>query len=84
MQSIDTTLTITLAILLMANFSMVKTSPTATAQTTMVYVDPQLTTIDEIGKTFEINMSISQVTDLAAWEFKLYYESSPLNAININ
>lgn len=68
-----------LMLLLMINLLAIDKS---TAQTTFVYIDPQLTET-RIGKTFTINVSISQVTDLAAWEFKLYYESSILNATNI-
>ena len=49
---------------------------------TTLYVEPQLTIIRPL-RTFEINISIANVTDLAGWEFKLYYPSSLLNATEI-
>jgi hypothetical protein len=49
-----------------------------TATTTTVYVNPQLTTT-QIGETFSINISITQVTNLTAWEIKLYYLNTILN-----
>jgi len=49
---------------------------------TTLYVEPQLTTIKPL-RTFEINISIANVTDLAGWEFKLYYPNSLLNATEI-
>lgn len=49
---------------------------------TTLYVEPQLTTIRPL-RTFEINISIANVTDLAGWEFKLYYPNSLLNATEI-
>lgn len=52
------------------------------ADPTTMYVDPQLSTA-EIFHTFQLNISVSQVTDLAAWEFKLYYHNSFLNATQI-
>jgi len=73
-------LVIILVFLLMVSLSIMKTT---VAQSTTVYINPQLTTVEEIGQAFEVNVSISQVTDLAAWEFKLYYESSVLNATSI-
>ena len=52
--------------------------PQSFPQTTNIYVDPQQTTT-EIGETFTINISITQVTNLAAWEIKLYYLNAILN-----
>ena len=49
---------------------------------TTLYVEPQLTTIKPL-RTFEINISIANVTDLEGWEFKLYYPNSLLNATEI-
>jgi len=70
---------IMLAILVIASFFPTKT---IFAETTTVFVYPQVTRV-QAGETFEINISIAQVSDLAAWEFKLYYESSLLNATTI-
>jgi len=52
------------------------------ANSTTVYVEPSLTSI-EFSQTCQINISISQVVDLAGWEFKLYYPNSILNATSI-
>jgi hypothetical protein len=50
---------------------------------TTVFVQPITTTV-ELFQLFQINISISQVTDLAAWDFKLYYPSARLNATNLS
>jgi len=52
------------------------------ANQTIMYVEPQTSTV-EIFHTFQINISVSQVNDLAAWEFKLYYLNHYLNATQI-
>ena len=52
------------------------------ANQTIMYVEPHLSTV-EIFTTFKINISVSQVVDLAAWEFKLYYKNAYLNATQI-
>ena len=52
--------------------------PHSFPQTTNIYVDPQQT-ITKIGETLSINISIAQVTNLAAWEIKLYYLNAILN-----
>jgi len=49
---------------------------------TMIFVDPQLSEV-EVLETFQINISVSEVTDLAGWDFKLYYQNSILNATNV-
>jgi len=50
--------------------------------TTTLSVEPQLTTV-QIFHMFQVNISISEVTDLAGWDFKLYYPNSLLNATKI-
>ncbi len=45
-------------------------------------VDPSIT-VASIGDSFSVNITVSSVTDLAGWEFKLYYLSSRLNGTNI-
>jgi len=52
------------------------------ATSTVIFIEPQLTIV-EIFHTFQINISISEVTDLAGWDFKLYYPNSLLNATEI-
>ena len=49
---------------------------------TTIFVDPQVSTV-EVLETFQINISVSEVTDLAGWDFKLYYQNSILNATNV-
>jgi len=61
----------------------VSTLRVVSANETMIYVDPAETDIREVGPTFKINVTISQVNDLAGWEFKLYYPNSILNATKI-
>jgi len=47
-----------------------------------LYVDPSIT-VTSIGNTFSVNITISDVIDLAGWEFKLYYLPSNLNGTNL-
>jgi len=49
---------------------------------TTIFVDPQVSKV-EVLETFQINISVSEVTDLAGWDFKLYYQNSILNATNV-
>jgi hypothetical protein len=46
--------------------------------TANVYIEPSLTTVNT-GSYFLVNVSIADVTSLAAWHIKLYYENSLLN-----
>ncbi len=55
---------------------------TSTKAMATLYVDP-LTTVTSIGDTFSVNITISDVIDLAGWEFKLYYLPSNLNGTNL-
>jgi len=50
------------------------------AQETRVSVNPSSITGLEIGDTFTINITVSDVTDLYCWEFKLFYRNDILNA----
>lgn len=45
-----------------------------------VYIDPPEINNLTIGDHFKINVTIANVSDLAAWEFQLYYHSHVLNA----
>jgi hypothetical protein len=47
----------------------------ASAQGTTLAVDPSSLTGLEIGNTFQINITVSNVTDLYAWEFRLFYRN---------
>jgi hypothetical protein len=56
--------------------------PISTKAIITLYVDPP-TTVTSIGDTFSVNITISDVTDLGGWEFKLYYSSSNLNGTDL-
>jgi hypothetical protein len=49
------------------------------AQQTGFYVDPPSIAGLEIGNTFQVNITVSDVVDLWAWEFRMYYKNSVLN-----
>lgn len=49
-------------------------------QTTTVSVDPILYTVEAVGVTFKINITLTEVTNLAGYEFKLAYNPAILNA----
>jgi len=53
------------------------------AQETRLSVNPSSITGLEIGDTFQINITVSDVTDLYGWQFSLYYPSIILNATSI-
>jgi plastocyanin len=53
------------------------------AQGTQLSVIPASTTLQDIGLSFHVNITVSQVADLAGWEFKLYYPNWLLNGSNI-
>jgi hypothetical protein len=50
---------------------------------TVLYVDPQ-TVQGTISESFTVNISISKVTDLYGWEFKLSWNTSLLNVTNVS
>jgi hypothetical protein len=53
------------------------------AQETILYVNPSSETGLEIGDTFQINITVSDVVDLYAWEFSLFYKNAILNVTSI-
>jgi len=64
---------------------LITTFPSITAtDSTTIYVDPPTTTISvvDIGKTFTVNITIAEVTDLCGWQFKLYYNNTVLDCTN--
>jgi phage baseplate assembly protein W len=72
---------IPILILLMSLLSL--TFPlSAEATTTTLYVDPATSKV-LVDKTFTINISIANVTNLYGWEFKLYYNNTMLNGTGI-
>lgn len=72
------TILITLSLLLF--LSSVSFTLIVKADIPTVYIDPQRITGADVGDTLTINVTVSDVTDLKAWEFRLYYKSSILNA----
>jgi hypothetical protein len=60
------------------NFSLV-----TQAQSTILYIDPPRISGLNIGETFSINVTISNVFDLYGWQFKLLYRNDALNASSI-
>jgi len=53
------------------------------AQETRLYVNPPSITGLEIDDTFQINITVSDVIDLYAWQFSLFYRNDILNATSI-
>ena len=51
--------------------------------TAVIYVEPQQINTLKVGDNFSVNITISNVVELHSWEFKLYYNSSMLNATSI-
>lgn len=49
------------------------------ASKTKVYVDPKSYTGPDIGQTFKIKITVTDVKDLAGFEFKLFWDRSLLN-----
>jgi len=60
------------------------TSPSTATPATSISVEPQVLTALEIGDTFTINITVTNVTDLYGWQFPLYYKSSVLNATSLS
>lgn len=56
--------------------------PLSTKAIATLYIDPP-TTVTSVSDTFSVNITISDVIDLAGWEFKLYYLSSKLNGTDL-
>ena len=54
----------------------------ANAGTPTVYVDPPSKTVLLIGETFPVNVTVTNVSLLCAWEFQICYNSGILNASN--
>lgn len=69
---------LTLCEILLANFPYM-----TLAQETRLYVDPPSITGLEIGDTFPINITVSDVIDLYSWQFSLFYQNDVLNATSI-
>lgn len=53
------------------------------AQETIVYIDPPSRLIQQVGETFSINISISDVTNLFGYDFILWYNTSLLDCLSV-
>jgi hypothetical protein len=73
--------TIFILLLLIVSSSLTLLTPQSKATpTTSLSVNPPVFTGLEIGVSFTINITVTNVTDLYGWQFSLYYKSSILNA----
>lgn len=55
----------------------------AGSSSTTVFVEPSYLANVSPSETFDINVSIADVTDLGGWEFQLFYDSQILNATDV-
>jgi len=55
------------------------TIPTVKAATAQVFVDPPTQTVNDVGDSFTVNVSIADVTNLYAYSFELYYDPNAMN-----
>ena len=58
------------------------TIPGVKSSTATIYVNPQ-TTVGTPGQNFTVNIEISDVVDLYGWEFRLGWDSTILEALNV-
>lgn len=56
---------------------------TVLAQNAILYIDPSQIAGLTPGDTFQINVTVSNVVDLYAWQFSLYYRGDVLNATEV-
>jgi hypothetical protein len=56
---------------------------TVNAELTRVFVDPSSQTVNNVGDTFTVNISITNVFNLYAYQFKLYYNSTVMNGTQV-
>jgi len=69
--------------LLILSMAFASYMPEVNAQQTTVYVDPGRITGLDAGETFTVDIKVANVTDLMAWEIRIFYKSSVLNATDI-
>jgi parallel beta-helix repeat protein len=71
-----------LSILLLLSTARVGNFLASASGKTTVYVDPQAC-YRALGSTFEVNVSVADVSDLYGYQFKLYYDTSILDGIEV-
>ena len=67
-----------LTIIMLTVLLMIMPLNTAHAAGTTIQVAPLASTVDG-GTTFTINLTVTDVTDLAVWEFRIFYLNTKLN-----
>lgn len=72
-----------LSVLLLSTY-LVNFSPTLLAENTTLYIDPPSIAGLNVGDTFKINVTISNVVDLYGWQFKLTYRNDALSATSMS
>ena len=73
---------VSLVVIVLFLLSFVMPFGTVQAGTAVIQVDPAASTVN-VGDVFKVNVTITDVTNLAVWEFQLYYLSSVLNCSQI-
>jgi len=69
---------LSLTILLLA-LTLLTSFPVKSTSTPTMCVEPETYYVPGIGQTFTINISVTDVTNLWGWVFKLFYSSQSLN-----
>jgi len=71
-----------LSALVVALFSTIFSS-TVQAENAKLYIDPPYVANVNVGDTFKINVTVSNVVDLYGWQFSLFYRGDVLNGTEI-
>lgn len=69
--------------LFLSMFSVNISSSVTLAGNTKLYIDPPQIAGLNVGDTFHINVTVSDVIDLYGWQFSLYYRGDVLNATEV-
>lgn len=77
----SSSLRIFLCTFLLFSILLTSTCPVQSTSTTAISVSPSTVTVNA-GKNFSINVTISNVSDLYAWQFALSWNTSLLNLVN--
>jgi hypothetical protein len=67
----------------MFTLSLLTIFPVRSAPTPTMYVDPEIYNAPGVGRTFTINITVAEVTDLWGWTFELFYNSTHLNGTDV-
>ena len=75
--------TLMLLAVFISAFSVNFSSSITVAGNTTLYIDPPQIAGLNVGDTFQINVTVSNVIDLYGWQFSLYYRGDVLNATEV-